>query len=189
MAASDLGTPFPEGVLEALATDTWKYIYRDERKSSEMPTRGCLEGALVNGELDDSISELAERLCTVVKADCPIYLWRHVVERHPIQIPDYLIPVSGPHNNIVSTIADEALTLEARRALILASIVKIHGLWHEMLIYNPRLKHPLAPLVTQWFKLNAPHARERPLYYRLWQRLLTRWWAWRRVKGPFNGDV
>ena len=189
MATSDLGTPFPEGVLEALATDTWTHIYRDERDSSEMPKRGDLENALLDGDLDAGIPELGERLYEVVNVNCPIYLWRYVAERHSIQIPDYLIPVSGSHNNVVSAIADEALTLEAKRALILASIVKIHGLWHEMLIYDPHLKHPLAQLIAKWFKLNAPHARERPLYYRLWQRLLTRWWAWRRVKGPFDDNV
>ena len=26
---SDLGKPFPEGLVEGLAADAWKYIYRD----------------------------------------------------------------------------------------------------------------------------------------------------------------
>ena len=167
MVASDLRKPFPEGLIEALTTDTWKHIYRDERDFSEMPNRRDLERALLDGDLDAGIPELGDRLYRVVTTDYPIYLWRRVTEIYPLEIPWHLIPSTPTHNNIVTALCDEQQRLSVRRALILASMVKIHVLWQEMQVFEPSLKHPLVPIIAEWFKLDAPDARVRPLYSRL----------------------
>lgn len=170
---SDLGKPFPEGVIEGLAANTWKHIYRDERDFFEMPNRGNLERALLDGDLDAGIPELADRFYKVTTTDYPIYLWRRLLERCPLGIPQYLIHGVLPHDNIVTALRDERLRLPVRRALILASIVKIHFLWQEMHVLEPSLQHPLVPIIVEWFKLDAPDARVHTLYSRLWRRLIS----------------
>ncbi len=170
---SDLGKPFPEGVVEGLAANTWKHIYRDERDFSEMPNRGKLVRALMDGDLDAGIPELADRFDRVTTTDYPIYLWIRLLKRCPLGIPEHLIHSAHPHNNIVTAMSDEQLRLPVRRALILASIVKIHFLWQEMHVLDPSLQHPLVPIIAEWFKLDAPDARIQPLYYRLWRRLTS----------------
>ena len=172
MVASDLRTPFPEGLIEALTADTWEHIYRDERDLSEMPNRRDLERALMDGDLDSGIPELGDRLYRVVTTDYPFHIWRRVTEIYPLGIPWYLVP-STPHDNIVTALCDEQLRLSVRRALILASMVKIHMLWQKMQVFEPGLKHPLVPIIAEWFKLDAPDARIRPLYSRLWRRLTS----------------
>ena len=162
MAEFDNRPLFSEEVLQDLSKATWAHTYCDGQESPPMPMRGDLERALMSGDLDDGIPELSKRLYNVVvKNDCPAYYWRYVEERHPIQIPDHLISDCGTHNNIVSAIDDPDLRIEARQALILACMVKIHALWQEMLIYNPDFKHPLEPLIAEWFKHVAPDAKVR----------------------------
>ena len=140
-----------KGVFEELAAATWRHIYGDDQSPPAMPTRSEVEEALKDGDLDDGVPELGERLQVVGNVECPIDVLEAIADKYPLAIPLPLVMLS-PHINAIAAIADEDTHIMNRRTLILLFMDTIHGLWQEMRQYKPDLKHPVAPLIEHWLK-------------------------------------
>lgn len=152
MATSTSETSLSQDVFEELAAATWRHIYGDDQSPPEMPTRSDIEEALKDGDLDGGISELNNRLLAIGNTKCEQEILNAVAAKYSLAIPPALVMLS-PHQNLILAIADEDTHIMNRRALILLFMDSIHGFWQEMRKHDSDLKHPIAPLIEEWFKL------------------------------------
>ena len=152
MTMSTSETSLSQDVFEELAAATWRHIYGDDQSPPEMPTRSDIEESFKDGYLDGGISELNNRLMAIGTVQCDGKTLNAVVDKYPLDIPPALVMLS-PHQNLILAITDEDTHILNRRALTLLFMDNIHGFWQEMRKHDSDLKHPIAPLIEEWFKL------------------------------------
>ena len=139
---------FTEALFQELAASTWRQRIRqsDDENMPDLPDLNSFQVALMNGELDDGMQEFSDRLSAI--KDLPdTDEFRDEVHIR-VEGGNELYVVSRGHK----TRLDPSFIERTDHVLIAYSLDACHEFWDKAKEIDPGIKHPIAPLIEQWFK-------------------------------------
>ena len=150
MATSEVLSTLTEELFQELATSTWRQRIRqqDDEDMPDLPDLAAIRIALMEGELDEGMPEFHERVSAVEKICDPDDL-SNADEVH-IRMEgrnELYVVVHGSKIRLDSDLIDRT-----EKVLIAYGLDDCHQAWTKATELEPELKHPIAPLIEQWFR-------------------------------------
>ena len=144
---------FPQEVFDELAKSVW--AVRLGGKDEDMPDPPAvveIQRALIDGDLNNGLTECRTRMRDIAEVSIskrfggPLVL--RVGSRYilPLALTDLIIEIDRD-----PTMLDDVSLLE--NFIFALSIGVFHSEWETRKEQVPGLKHPIAPLIEEWFKL------------------------------------
>ena len=150
MSTSDVVTSLSEEIFQELATATWRQRIRqrDDEYMPDLPDLAFFRVSIMEGELDEGLPEFHERVSSVEEVSNPDDLANanEVYIRMEGRNELYVV-VHGSKIRLDSTLIDRT-----ENVLIAYGLDDCHHAWTKATELEPDLKHPIAPLIEQWFK-------------------------------------
>ena len=149
-ATPAVSTSLTEELFQGLAASTWRQRVRqrDDEDMPELPSLASFRASIMEGELDEGLPEFHRRVSDIEDVYDPDDLANTDEVHIRMEGRDELYVVE--HGNKIRL--DSALIDRTSQILIAYSLNDCHYSWVKATEEDPDLKHPIAPLIEQWFK-------------------------------------
>ena len=146
----DVSSPLTEELFHELAAATWRQRIRqsDDEEMPDLPGLASLRVAIMGGELDEGLPEFHGRV-SAVEEICGPDSFSNVDEAY-IRMEgrnEFYVVVRGSKIRLNSDLIDRT-----DNVLIAYGLEDCHQAWTTAIELEPDLRHPIAPLIEQWFR-------------------------------------
>ena len=152
----DLPVRFSQELFDDLARTV--YTVRLEGKDENMPVIPTVlefQRALIDGDLDEGLTEFHARMHDVAEVSISKSMGQPLVLKVgsrkfiPLAMTDLIVEIDRDPTRLENV-------SEMETFIIALGLGQFHSEWEAQLEREPGLKHPLAPLVEEWFKRPTP---------------------------------
>ena len=146
----DMSTSFTEELFQELAASTWRQRIRQGSAEStpDLPSLATFRASLMEGELDEGLPEFHRRISDIENVNGPDNFINDDEVHIRMEGRNELYVVA--HGNKIKL--DPALIDRTSQVLIAYELEECHQSWAKAIEREPDLKHPIAPLIEQWFR-------------------------------------
>lgn len=150
MHEPDILSPLTEELFHELAAATWRQRIRqrDDEDMPDLPGLASLRVVIMEGELDEGLPEFHERVAAVEEVCGPDNLASTDEAYIRMEGGNELYVVV--HGNKIRL--DSDLIDRTDNVLIAYGLEDCHQAWTTAIEREPDLRHPIVPLIEQWFK-------------------------------------
>ncbi|MYE54548.1 MAG: hypothetical protein F4X34_05050 [Chloroflexi bacterium] len=150
MHEPDILSPLTEELFRELAAATWRQRIRqrDDEDMPDLPGLASLRIAIMEGELDEGLPEFHERVSAVEKVCGPDNLASADEAYIRMEGGNELYVVA--HGSKIRL--DSDLIDRTDNVLIAYGLEDCHQAWTTAIELEPDLRHPIVPLIEQWFR-------------------------------------
>ena len=161
MTTSNVISSLTEELFRELAAATWRQRIRqrDDEDMPDLPGLASIRVAIMEGELDEGLPEFHEHFSAVEKVCGPDNLASADEAYIRMEGGNELYVVA--HGSKIRL--DSDLIDRTDNVLIAYGLEDCHKAWAKAMEEEPDLKHPIAPLIEQWFRrpLRIEQSRKR----------------------------
>ena len=150
MATSEVMSTLTDELFQELATSTWRQRIRqrDDENMPDLPDIASFRISIMEGELDEGLPDFHGRVSLVEDVFDPDNLTNSDEVHIRMEGGNELYVVV--HGSKIRL--DSALIDRTEKVLIAYGLDDCHHAWTKATEIEPGLKHPIAPLIEQWFR-------------------------------------